>query len=236
MNIDTSFEIKIKEILEKWENSDFRREANENWTKTKNKIVEENKKNVSKLDAVFVFLLLPSSIIGIVAFFTSLILFDQEHEGAISFFVIGVYCLLLAYICYSRLHLYRHEELISEEKNRVILTGASDRMMNNKEDFIQIELGKLTIGEYQKKYIYAPSYNKIDNFSWIGFDIKHFGRCLMIGILVPPIGLYMIFAMQRELRLVGNLALFLAWILYFIGIVEPGDACLYLSGARAGNC
>lgn len=227
---------KIKKILLKWENSDFRREANENWTKTKNRVAEANKKNVSKLDVVFSFLLLPSSIVGIVTFFTSLILYDQKYEGAVNFFGVGIFCLLLAYICYSRIRLNRPKKLINEEKNRVILKGASDRMMNNKEDFIKIEIGELTINDYQKKYLYEPSYNKIENYSWFEFDIKHFGKCLMIGMLVPPLGLYMIFSMQKELGLFGNLAFFLAWSLYFLGIIQPGDACYYPSGIRTGHC
>ena len=80
------------------------------------------------------------------------------------------------------------------------------------------------------------SINKIESYSRFEFDIKHFGKCLMIGILVPPLGLYMIFAMQKELGIVGILALFLAWALYFLGIIQPGDACYYPSGIRTGYC
>lgn len=46
----------------------------------------------------------------------------------------------------------------------------------------------------------------------------------------------MIFAMQKELRLDGNLGLLFAWSLYFLGIIQPGDACYYPSGIRTGYC
>ena len=43
---------RIKEILLKWENSDFRKEANENWNKIKNKVAKDEKAYHSKINTV----------------------------------------------------------------------------------------------------------------------------------------------------------------------------------------
>ena len=87
-----------------------------------------------------------------------------------------------------------------------------------------------------KKNVNKPNYKINVKNSWLAFEIKHFGKCLMIGALVPPFALYMLIMMQRSLRIDGNLGIIFVWILYFIGFIQPGDPCYYPSGVRTGMC
>ena len=74
---------KIKEILLKWENSNFRKEANQNWTKIKNKVAKDEKDYHSKINTVLNILKYPFFIFGIIYFFVFLILLDQDEDVTI---------------------------------------------------------------------------------------------------------------------------------------------------------
>ena len=75
--------------------------------------------------------------------------------------------------------------------------------------------------------------NVIDSeSSWLAFNIKSFGKCFIICALVPPFALYMLIMMQTSLRIDGNLGITFAWILYFIGFIQPDDPCYYPGGVR----
>ena len=67
-----------------------------------------------------------------------------------------------------------------------LVSGLKYTWINNKDDYQKIELGTLSLNEYKKKYQYKPEY-QTDEYSWLKFDIKHFGKCFMIGAFSPPL-------------------------------------------------
>jgi len=229
--MNNTSDINIKEIEAKWGKSDFRKKANQNWTVTKIKI---NKDDTSKLAFFYMFLkivMITMIILGVLTLPISFILLSQEDKNGVTFFTVGIFSFLLAYFSYKK----TIQDKPRQQKNRALLDSAYDRMINNKDDYQKIELGTLSLNEYKKKYQYKPEY-QIDEYSWLKFDIKHFGKCFMIGAFVPPFGLYMLIRMQKDLGLDGNLGILLAWFLYYLGIIQLGDNCFYHSGVSTGNC
>lgn len=91
-----------------------------------------------------------------------------------------------------------------------------------------------------KKKLNSPNVKKNSSFddeeSWFQFEWDHFFNNLIIGIIVPPIALFSFFSMQKELRLDGNLGIFLACLLYYFGFVSLGKDCYTASGTSTGFC
>ena len=170
-------------------------------------------------------------ILGVLTLLISLILLNQESNYGVTFFTISIFSFLLAYFSYKK----TIQDKPRQQQNKALLASAYDRMINNRDDFQKIELGELSLNEYKKKYQYKPT-PEINETSWLSFDIKHFGKCLMLGALVPPFALYMLIRMQKSLGLDGNLGILLAWLLYFLGIIQLGDNCFYHSGVSTGRC
>lgn len=127
----TNHDDKIKEILLKWENSDFRKEANENWNKIKNKVAKDEKAYHSKINTVLNILKYPFFIFGIIYFFVFLILLDQDEDVTV-ILSLSVIFILLGYICHSKVTLKSPKQFTLERNNKALLSGAYNKMLNNK--------------------------------------------------------------------------------------------------------